>query len=122
MVVAPVSLVHHPSGNSHLLTTSTNTRGGAQRTSSSHSRLLVRLPMARISQKRRDELGIGDDEDEYDLDKALETNTDPLITKIVAGSLIVAILALLVVGVIVPVTTDYGEGVCNPMLTGGRCL
>ena len=82
----------------------------------------MQLPMARISQKRRDELGIGDDEDEYDLDKALETNTDPLITKIVAGSLIVAILALLVVGVIVPVTTDYGEGVCNPMLTGGRCL
>jgi len=79
------------------------------------------LSMARISKERREELGIGDDEDEYDLYKALDTNTDPLITKIIAGSLIVAILGLLVVGVIVPLTTDYGEGVCNPLLTGGRC-
>lgn len=77
--------------------------------------------MARISKERRDELGIGDDEDEYDLYRALDTNTDPLITKIIAGSLIVAIIGLLVVGVIVPLTTDYGEGVCNPLLTGGRC-
>jgi len=77
--------------------------------------------MAKISKKRRDELGIGDDEDEYDLYKALDTNTDPLITKIIAGSLILAIIGLLVAGVIIPATTDYGEGVCNPLLTSGRC-
>jgi len=79
------------------------------------------LHMARISKERRDQLGIGDDEDEYDLGVALNTNTDPLISKIIAGSLIVVILGLLVAGVIVPITTDYGEGVCNPLLTGGRC-
>lgn len=76
--------------------------------------------MARISKERRKELGIGDDEDEYDLGKALDTNTDPLITKIIAGSLIVAILGLLIAGVIIPATTDY-EGACNPLLTAGRC-
>ena len=74
-----------------------------------------------LSSKRRQQLGIPDNEDEYDLDKALETNTDPLISKIVAGSLIVVILALLVVGVIVPSLTDYGEGVCSPIQNGGRC-
>ena len=77
--------------------------------------------MGRISKERRNELGIGDDEDEYDLYKALDTNTDPLITKIIAGSLIVVIIGLLVAGVIIPLTTDYGEGVCNPLLTAGRC-
>jgi len=76
---------------------------------------------ARISEKRRKELGISDDEDEYDLGLALATNTDPLISKIIAGSLIIVILALLVVGVVIPSTTDYGEGVCNPILTQGRC-
>ena len=81
-----------------------------------------RLHMARISKERRAELGIPDDEDEYDLDKALETNTDPLITKIIAGSLILAIFGLLVVGVIIPLNTDYGDGVCNPLLSAGRCL
>lgn len=75
----------------------------------------------RISQKRRKELGIADDEDEYDLEFALEQNTDPLITKVIAGSLIVAIFALLVVGVIIPSTTDFGEGVCSPIQNGGRC-
>ena len=65
--------------------------------------------------------GKDDDEDEYDLYFALDQNTDPLITKLIAGSLIVALLALLVVGVVIPSTTDYGEGVCNPILTGGRC-
>ena len=74
-----------------------------------------------ISKKRRQQLGIPDGEDEYDLDKALETNTDPLISKIISGSLIVAILLLLVVGVIVPYLTDYGEGVCSPIQNGGRC-
>jgi hypothetical protein len=75
----------------------------------------------RISDKRRKQLGIGKEEDEYDLDVALTNGTDPLISKIIAGSLILAILALLVVGVIVPSLTDYGEGVCNPITTQGRC-
>mmetsp|Transcript_35615 Transcript_35615/g.74125 ORF Transcript_35615/g.74125 Transcript_35615/m.74125 type:complete len:124 (+) Transcript_35615:73-444(+) len=74
-----------------------------------------------ISKKRRAELGISDDEDEYDLGVALENNTDPLISKIIAGSLIVTILSLLVVGLIIPLTTDYGEGVCNAALSQGRC-
>lgn len=75
----------------------------------------------KLSEKRKKELGVGDDEDEYDLGKALDTNTDPLITKIIAGSLILAIIGLLVVAVIIPLTTDYGDGVCNPILTAGRC-
>ena len=75
----------------------------------------------KISQERRRQLGINDDEDEYDLGFALNNNTDPLISKIIAGSLIVVIIALLVVGVIIPLTTDYGEGVCNPALNAGRC-
>lgn len=75
----------------------------------------------KISQERRKQLGILDDEDEYDLDFALDNNTDPLISKIIAGSLIVVIIALLTVGVIIPYTTDYGEGVCNPILNQGRC-
>jgi hypothetical protein len=75
----------------------------------------------RITDKRRKQLGITGDEDEYDLGVALENSTDPLISKIIAGSLILAILALLVAGVIIPSTTDYGEGVCNPILTAGRC-
>jgi hypothetical protein len=75
----------------------------------------------RITDKRRKQLGITGDEDEYDLGVALENSTDPLISKIIAGSLILAILVLLVAGVIIPSTTDYGEGVCNPILTGGRC-
>jgi len=74
-----------------------------------------------ISKKRRAQLGIADDEDEYDLGLALDANTDPLISKIVAGSLILALLSLLVVGVVVPSLTDYGDGVCNPLLTAGRC-
>lgn len=75
----------------------------------------------RISDKRRKQLGIGEGEDEYDLGKALENNTDPLISKIIAGSFILVMITLLVVGVIVPYTADYGEGVCNPILTAGRC-
>lgn len=74
-----------------------------------------------MSPQRRKQLGIADDEDEYDLDKALENNTDPLISKIVAGSLIIVILGLLIVGVVVPSLTDYGEGVCSPIQNGGRC-
>ena len=74
-----------------------------------------------IDDKRRKQLGLADDEDEYDLDFALDQNTDPLITKIIAGSAIVAIIAVLVVGLIIPYTTDYGEGVCSPIQSGGRC-
>lgn len=74
-----------------------------------------------MTSARRKKLGISDDEDEYDLGKALDANTDPLITKIIAGSLIVAILSLLVVGVVIPSITDYGEGVCSPIQNGGRC-
>lgn len=75
----------------------------------------------RFSDERRQKLGINEDDDEYDLDLALENNTDPLISKIVAGSFIVTMIGLLVVGLIIPYTTDYGEGVCNPILTSGRC-
>jgi hypothetical protein len=75
----------------------------------------------KISQERRQQLGIADDEDEYDLDVALSSNTDPLISKIIAGSLIVVLLGLLVVGVVIPSLTDYGDYVCNPIKTAGRC-
>ena len=61
------------------------------------------------------------DEDEYDLGAALDANTDPFITKVIAGSFIVALAALLVVGVVVPSITDYGDGVCSPIQNGGRC-
>lgn len=75
----------------------------------------------RISDERRKKLGIGEGEDEYDLGVALANSTDPFISKVVAGSLLLTIFALLVVGVIIPSLTDYGEGVCNPLLTAGRC-
>lgn len=79
-------------------------------------------PMRRIiTDERRKQLGIPDGEDEYDLGMALRNNTDDTISKIIAGSLIVAILALLVAGIVIPATTDYGEGVCQPLLSGGRC-
>ena len=51
-----------------------------------------------INKKRREELGMEDDDFEYDLDQALNNNTDPFITKVIAGSLILVIFALLVVG------------------------
>jgi hypothetical protein len=70
---------------------------------------------------RRKKLGLNDDDDEYDLGVALANNTDPFISKVIAGSLLVAIFGLLVAGVVIPATTDYGEGVCNTILTGGRC-
>ena len=78
-------------------------------------------PTNKMTSKRRNQLGIADDEDEYDLEKALENNTDPFISKLVAGSLIVVLLGLLIVGVIVPSLTDYGEGVCSPIQNAGRC-
>jgi hypothetical protein len=76
---------------------------------------------SKLTSERRRQLGIADDEDEYDLDRALESNTDPLISKLIAGSLIVVLLGLLILGVVIPSFTDYGEGVCNPILTAGRC-
>jgi hypothetical protein len=53
-----------------------------------------------INNKRRKELGLPDDADEYDLDVALNNNTDAGITKIVAGSFILVMIALLVVGLV----------------------
>jgi hypothetical protein len=81
----------------------------------------AKAPTSKITSQRRNQLGIADDEDEYDLDKALENNTDPFISKLVAGSLIVVLLGLLIVGVVIPSLTDYGEGVCSPIQNGGRC-
>lgn len=75
----------------------------------------------RLSKSRREQLGVADDEDEYDLGAALNANTDPLISKIIAGSFIVVMIGLLVLGVVVPSLTDYGEGVCNPIQNAGRC-
>ena len=75
----------------------------------------------RFTEQRKKQLGIIDGDDEYDLGMALENNTDPLISKLVAGSFILVMITLLVVGVVIPYTADYGEGVCNPLLTAGRC-
>jgi hypothetical protein len=52
---------------------------------------------------------------------ALSANTDPGITKIIAGSFIWVMIALLVMGLVIPSLTDYGEGVCSPIQNGGRC-
>lgn len=76
---------------------------------------------ARLDKARREKLGVSDDEDEYDLDVALNNNTDAGITKIIAGSFILVMIALLVVGLVVPSLTEYGEGVCSPIQNGGRC-
>lgn len=76
---------------------------------------------AKLSDKRKKELGVADDEDEYDLSQALNANTDPLITKLIAGSLIVVVIGLLVVAVVIPLTSDSGDGLCNPILNSGRC-
>jgi hypothetical protein len=78
-------------------------------------------PLNMIDSKRRKQLGIADDEDEYDLGVALSANTDPGITKIIAGSFILVMIALLVMGLVIPSLTDYGEGVCSPIQNGGRC-
>eukprot|EP00986_Skeletonema_menzelii_P015664 scaffold12348_cov145-Skeletonema_menzelii.AAC.3 len=72
-------------------------------------------------EKGENELGLPEDADEYDLDVALNNNTDAGITKIIAGSFILVMLALLVVGLVIPSITDYGEGVCSPIQNGGRC-
>lgn len=75
----------------------------------------------KLNRKRREQLGVADDEDEYDLGAALDAGTDPFITKVVAGSFILVMITLLVVGVVVPSITDYGEGICSPIQNGGRC-
>ena len=77
--------------------------------------------LARLSDKRKKELGVADDEDEYDLSQALNANTDPLITKLIAGSLILVLLGLLTVAVIIPLTSETVDGLCNPILNAGRC-
>ena len=76
---------------------------------------------SKISKKRRQQLGIPENEQEYDLEAALDANTDSLITKIIAGSFILVVIALLVVGIVIPSATDFGEGVCSPIQNGGRC-
>ena len=88
---------------------------------SSGIRLTTSVLLAKLSDKRKKELGVADDEDEYDLSQALNANTDPLITKLIAGSLIVVIIGLLVVAVIIPLTSGSGDGLCNPILNSGRC-
>ena len=75
----------------------------------------------KFTNSQRKKYGMNDEDDEYDLDMALDQNTDPIITKIIAGSFILVVIALLVAGVIVPSLTDYGEGVCSPIQNGGRC-
>jgi hypothetical protein len=79
------------------------------------------IPGKKMNVARRKKLGIDDDEEEYDLGMALENSTDPFISKLIAGSLIVSITTLLIYAIVIPATTDYGEGVCNTLLTGGRC-
>ena len=79
------------------------------------------IPGKKINVAQRKKLGMNDDEEEYDLNVALENSTDPFISKLIAGSLIVSIFSLLIYAIVIPATTDYGEGVCNALLTGGRC-
>lgn len=54
-------------------------------------------------------------------DFALEQNTDPVITKVVAGSFILVMIALLVYGVVIPSLAEYDEGICSPIQNAGRC-
>mmetsp|Transcript_46422 Transcript_46422/g.51928 ORF Transcript_46422/g.51928 Transcript_46422/m.51928 type:complete len:100 (+) Transcript_46422:109-408(+) len=79
------------------------------------------IPGKKMNMGRRKKLGINDDEEEYDLEMALNNSTDPFITKVIAGSLIISITTLLIYAIVIPATTDYGDGVCNALLTGGRC-
>lgn len=92
----------------------------SRQTTFRRSLIVLHAKKSKFTDERRKQLGIVD-EDEYDLGVALEANTDPLISKIIAGSLIVVLVGLLVAGVVIPSLTDYGEGVCNPILTQGRC-
>lgn len=103
------------------ITTSTTILITNTRSSTASASVLFAKKQQQISKERRKKLGILDTEDEYDLEMALDASTDPLITKIIAGSFIVTIIALLVVGVIIPLTTTYDDGICSPILNGGRC-
>jgi hypothetical protein len=114
MVSAVISFSLHPS--CFLFTGS-----GSLSSKRSDVRFSSSVVLAKLSEKRKKELGVADDEDEYDLSQALNANTDPLITKLVAGSLIVVVIGLLVVAVIIPLTSDSGDGLCNPILNSGRC-
>ena len=80
----------------------------------------VNSHLSGISPKRREELGLTDEDDEYDLGVALANNTDDTISKIIAGSLILAIAGLLVVGLVIPNTTDFGQA-CVPSKHAGWC-
>ena len=68
--------------------------------SNKHDAFSSSFSLHMIDQKRKNQLGISDDEDEYDLYRALDVNTDKGITKIVAGSFILVMIALLVVGLV----------------------
>ena len=68
--------------------------------SNNHDAFSTSFSLHMIDQKRKNQLGISDDEDEYDLYRALDVNTDKGITKIVAGSFILVMIALLVVGLV----------------------
>ncbi len=100
-------------------TTASNARFGVFSTTTIQKTTTLFAEKSKFSQKRREQMGI-DDDDEYDVSVAISANTDSTITKIVAGSLIVVVIALLVVAVIIPSFQDYG-GQCNPILTQGRC-
>ncbi|GMH68823.1 hypothetical protein TrRE_jg711 [Triparma retinervis] len=63
---------------------------------------------------------MNDDDFEYDLDQALNNNTDPFITKVIAGSLIVVILGLLVVGVIIPLTAPIDGNMMSKSAEDGE--
>jgi len=94
-------------------------RGGGGGSSNNDDEVLI--PGKKMNIGRRKKLGINDDEEEYDLGMALDNSTDPFITKVIAGSLIISITSLLIYAIVIPATTDYGDGVCNALLTGGRC-
>jgi hypothetical protein len=79
------------------------------------------LDMVKLSKQRKQDLGIPDSEDEYSLEDALNNNTDPFITKVLAGSFILVMIALLTTAIIIPSTTGVVDGMCNPILTQGRC-
>ena len=46
------------------------------------SRFAIHARNNKYSKSRRNKLGLDEDDDEYDLDQALDRNTDPLISKI----------------------------------------
>lgn len=57
---------------------------------------------AKYNARRAQRLGVKAGE-EYDLDRALDANSDDTITKIIAGAFIVSMLALLYIGLIQPI-------------------